>query len=85
MMRPFATFRTLQQLPGGAGVFRLLMLASFRMRELQAGILSRLAVLPGVPVPVLRWLVGCRERLIARWQADLSDLRHLEAVLTMNR
>jgi len=81
MMRPFHLYRTLQPLPGGAGVFRLLMLASFRMRELQAGILSSIALLP-VPLPLLRWLVGCRERLIAQWQADLSDLRHLEALLT---
>ncbi|MEB3362175.1 MAG: hypothetical protein VKI42_08650 [Synechococcaceae cyanobacterium] len=84
-MRPLATFQLLQPLPAGHLLFRAAMLLSFRWRGLEAEILSRLGVAPGVPLPVLRWIVARRERLLLRWHADLVDLRRLQLELTLSR
>jgi len=81
-VRPFQLLQLLLPVPGGAGLFRLLMRASFACRGAWADLLSRLTSWPGAPAWLLRWAVQRRERLLLAWHRDLSDLRHLGAVLT---
>lgn len=80
-MRPLPTFVALAGLPGGAGLFRLLMLLTFRWREVQGAVLVALAHGP-VPAWLLRWAVARREQMLLRWHADLQQLQQIQAELS---
>jgi hypothetical protein len=84
-MRPFRLLQLLRPIPGGHLLFRVLMLLGFAWRGVWSDLLARLTGWSGAPLPLLRWAVERRKRLLMDWHNDLVDLQRLRLELRLHR